>query len=182
MGKKQLWRHDMLHVTTPNRHIPNTFLLMQRNTDPLNLQWHHYNRCEKRQTGECFRKLFIKSLQQIMMLKEEMKVQKGMNHILHWLTIYSYETHAHGNIPHTFLPTIYIRHTIDLSDLPCGTHLYVIVLTTVLLNMHLFVYHYDRFKSPAMFLLQVVFIHSFSSLSYDRSKTSSKTIPLCSSM
>jgi hypothetical protein len=70
-----------------------------------------------------------------MMLKEEIKIQKGMNHILHWLTMCSYKTHAPGNIPDTFLPTLYIRHTIDLSDLPCGTHLYVILMTTILLNM-----------------------------------------------
>jgi hypothetical protein len=67
-----------------------------------------------------------------------MEVQKRMNHILHWLTIYSYENLAAGNIPDTFLPTLYIRHTIDLNDLLFVTHIYVIVLTTVLQTCNFF--------------------------------------------
>jgi len=130
----------MLHLTTPSRHMPNIFLLMHRSTDPLNLIRHYYNRREKGRHMDVLENSFIKCLQQIMMLKGEMKLQKGMNHILHWLTIYSYEKHAPGNIPGTFLPSLYIRHTIDLSDLPFVTHIYLIVLTTVLLNMQLFLY------------------------------------------
>ena len=94
-----------------------------------------------------------------MTLKEGIQLQKKrMKHILRWLTICSYKTQTPGNIPDTFLPTLYISHTTDLSDLPCGTHLYVIVLTAILLNMQLFVYHYDIFTSTAvMFSLQGVY-------------------------
>jgi hypothetical protein len=75
-------------------------------------------------------------------------------HILIIIYIYSYTMHVPGKIPST-LPML---HTLALSNLPCGTHLYssnryVTVLTTVLSSIQLFVHYTDRLIYIAMFFL-----------------------------